>query len=372
MKSYFGFIASLLFIGLCFLCVNLEAQNTGLQKNELYYAGVTSDNSQQNKLLSHSYYPFLDTLYSFPTPSSFPLGLAWDGQYFWNCDSDSRLLYKLTANGSVVTTFQYPSSSEFSDMTWDGTYLWAADEISATLYKIDSNTGLALEQFNLPSLGDPDPNGWGLAWDGQYLWHSEYGDSARIYKINPQNGEVISSFVPSSHSLLGIAWAEGNLYGIGIAEALIYKFDPSTGEVLDSSYWEIPYPLGLVWDGQNFWNVSSSISFGGKARIYEVSNSIISSVDNSTIIPHNFFLMQNYPNPFNPTTSIDYQIKENGFVSLKVYDMLGNEVASLVNETQSAGQYSVVFNAGSLASGIYFYSLRENNLTQIRKMSLLK
>lgn len=83
-------------------------------------------------------------------------------------------------------------------------------------------------------------------------------------------------------------------------------------------------------------------------------------------------LSQNYPNPFNPTTSINYQIKEKGFVSLKVYDMLGKEVADLVNETKDEGQYSVAFNAINLPSGVYIYSLRVNDFVQNNKMTLLK
>jgi hypothetical protein len=87
---------------------------------------------------------------------------------------------------------------------------------------------------------------------------------------------------------------------------------------------------------------------------------------------YSYELGQNYPNPFNPTTSINYQIKEKGFVSLKVYDMLGKEVANLVSETQDEGQYSVVFNANNLPSGVYVYSLRVNDFVQNNKMTLLK
>jgi hypothetical protein len=95
-------------------------------------------------------------------------------------------------------------------------------------------------------------------------------------------------------------------------------------------------------------------------------------VNNPTDIVYNYELSQNYPNPFNPVTSINYQIKEKGFVSLKVFDMLGKEVANLVSETQDEGHYSVVFNASSLPSGVYIYSLRVNDFVQNNKMTLLK
>lgn len=96
------------------------------------------------------------------------------------------------------------------------------------------------------------------------------------------------------------------------------------------------------------------------------------SANNPTEVVYDYELSQNYPNPFNPTTTISYQIKEDGFVTLKVYDILGNEVADLVNETQEKGSYSVTFDARNLSSGIYIYSLRVNEFTQIRKMTLLR
>ncbi len=92
----------------------------------------------------------------------------------------------------------------------------------------------------------------------------------------------------------------------------------------------------------------------------------------SPAIVYQYELSSNYPNPFNPTTNINYQVKDKGFVFLKVYDMLGREVASLVNETQDAGKYSVIFNAANLPSGVYIYSLRVNDFVQNNKMTLVK
>jgi hypothetical protein len=90
------------------------------------------------------------------------------------------------------------------------------------------------------------------------------------------------------------------------------------------------------------------------------------------IIANNFNLEQNYPNPFNPSTTINYTIAERSTVSLKVYDVLGNEVANLVNTTQEAGKYDVTFNASGLSSGLYIYTLNTGNFTSSKKMMLLK
>ncbi|NWG28357.1 MAG: T9SS type A sorting domain-containing protein [Ignavibacteriaceae bacterium] len=89
-------------------------------------------------------------------------------------------------------------------------------------------------------------------------------------------------------------------------------------------------------------------------------------------ISYVYTLSQNYPNPFNPTTTISYAIKTAGEVTLKVYDMLGIEIASLVNEIKEAGNYSVEFNAATLPSGIYVYRLTSGNFVDTKKLILLK
>lgn len=91
-----------------------------------------------------------------------------------------------------------------------------------------------------------------------------------------------------------------------------------------------------------------------------------------TNILNSFYLYQNYPNPFNPSTKINYKVGEPGLVLLKVYNVLGIEVATIVNEYKNSGNYSVDFNALNLSSGVYFYSLSVNNFTQTRKMILEK
>jgi agmatine deiminase len=88
--------------------------------------------------------------------------------------------------------------------------------------------------------------------------------------------------------------------------------------------------------------------------------------------PEEFYLSQNYPNPFNPTTKIEFRIADGVFVNLKVYDVLGNEVATLVNEVKPAGSYEVELNAGRLSSGVYIYQLITRNYISTRKMLLLK
>jgi hypothetical protein len=96
------------------------------------------------------------------------------------------------------------------------------------------------------------------------------------------------------------------------------------------------------------------------------------SVETVPGIPEEYSLSQNYPNPFNPSTTISYSIPKSGNLVLKIYNLLGQEVQTLVNQYQPVGNYRVTFDAGSLTSGVYFYSIRSDNFIQVKKMLLVK
>lgn len=96
------------------------------------------------------------------------------------------------------------------------------------------------------------------------------------------------------------------------------------------------------------------------------------SVNEKPISPNEFYLYQNSPNPFNPSTKIKFQLSEIGYVSLKVFDVLGNEVAVLVTEEKLSGKYDIEFDASQIPSGVYFYTLQSGSRSVTRKMILLK
>ncbi|HMS33621.1 MAG TPA: T9SS type A sorting domain-containing protein [Ignavibacteria bacterium] len=102
------------------------------------------------------------------------------------------------------------------------------------------------------------------------------------------------------------------------------------------------------------------------------SNIVIGIYDNTSSIPEGFVLYQNYPNPFNPVTNLEFGIPDLGFVLLKVYDMLGKEVKTLVNENLKAGKYKIEFDGSNLPSGIYFYKIETGNFITTKKMLLIK
>jgi hypothetical protein len=102
---------------------------------------------------------------------------------------------------------------------------------------------------------------------------------------------------------------------------------------------------------------------------FEYSNEVAVVSGNK---PDLYALSQNYPNPFNPVTTIDFQVPVTSSVLLEVFDMLGNKIATLVNQEKPAGIYSVDFNASSLSSGVYFYVFSAGNYVDVKKLTVLK
>jgi photosystem II stability/assembly factor-like uncharacterized protein len=125
--------------------------------------------------------------------------------------------------------------------------------------------------------------------------------------------------------------------------------------------------LSLLCDSSDYLYVAT-MSTG----VYRSTLPTTSMEEDGIALIRTYKLNQNYPNPFNPATTITYQIPQTGFVSLKVYDILGREVATLVNEEKLAGSYEVQFEGSGLTSGIYFYQLKAGEYSETKKMSLLR
>jgi len=141
---------------------------------------------------------------------------------------------------------------------------------------------------------------------------------------------------------------------------------------------DIPQTIDLdpLWDADSL-NVVVFVQSIGSKTVYQsetisYQTLIVSVNDESNNIPGKFILEQNYPNPFNPATTIKYLIPFAEFVTIKVYDMLGNEIAILVNEEKPVGTYEVSFDAKGLSSGFYFYKLQSGSFVKTKKMLLLK
>jgi hypothetical protein len=130
----------------------------------------------------------------------------------------------------------------------------------------------------------------------------------------------------------------------------------------------------LVWqeDPEPGSHIADGAPVSRSKQVFSRRRVIWNSADENNQKPYEFFLHQNYPNPFNPTTQIGFRIADYGLVSLKVYDVLGREVATLVNEVKELGQYEVQFDANNLSSGVYFYRLTSGNVSATQKLVLMK
>ncbi len=125
-------------------------------------------------------------------------------------------------------------------------------------------------------------------------------------------------------------------------------------------------------DSQTGWAVIEPYALLGNSTFAKYVEAEPTSVENDAISPAKYSLSQNYPNPFNPSTTISYSIPKQSNVQLKVHDLLGNEVATLVDEYKNGGNYSVSFDAGELSSGLYFYTLKTNDFNETKKMLIVK
>ena len=134
----------------------------------------------------------------------------------------------------------------------------------------------------------------------------------------------------------------------------------------------------IVKVGNKFSNVTGILYFSnGRYKVTPRTNTDFAGFNPTTVrrdnvIAKEFALEQNFPNPFNPSTTLRYSIPREGMVTLKVYNIIGQEVATLVNEYQSNGVYSVKFDASKLSSGMYLYRITSGNFSQVKKMMLLK
>jgi photosystem II stability/assembly factor-like uncharacterized protein len=119
--------------------------------------------------------------------------------------------------------------------------------------------------------------------------------------------------------------------------------------------------------------VRNTTSDGGSSTsIFMVSSEPLAADDSENPVPSYYSLEQNYPNPFNPSTKINYSVPRLGLVTIKVFDLLGREVSTLVNEEKNSGNYEVDFNGIGLPSGVYFYKLTSGNFSETKKLVLLK
>jgi hypothetical protein len=198
----------------------------------------------------------------------------------------------------------------------------------------------------------------GQTWN-EYIIYPDYFDGARNAYDADIDGDGDPDVVVTAYHADKVVWFENHLPDDWewhtIDESLDGANDLCTADV----------------DGDGKLDVIATGRIAYDLIWYE--NVIIDNVEPlSDILPASYDLLQNYPNPFNPTTKINYQIPELSFVTIKVFDVLGNEIETLVNEEKPTGTYEITWYAGSLPSGIYFYRIQTGSFIETKKMILMK
>ena len=296
---------------------------------------------------------------SFPTPSTTPFGLEWVNGCLWNSDRASRLIYKIDpVTQSAIQSF-HPDTPDPAGLGWDGNRLFCADWSKGNISTIDTTTGTALNSFM-----SPDSSPFGLTWDGTSLWCSEV-TAHKIYQLDPNTGVPISNLTLPG-PVFGIAWIPPDIWAVVNSDQIV-RCNPTTGQVLNSFIPPTPSMRGLAWGGQYLWACSN-----GTDKIYKFTINFTEVRELRGEIPARYLLYQNYPNPFNPITTIHFRIPESGYITLKVYNLLGVEIETLVSGQHLAGEYEVNWDAKGLASGTYLCRLQAENFSETKRLILMQ
>ena len=306
------------------------------------------------------------------------LSLAADGNNLFAI-SNKRSIYKSTDGGetwvetvinytgnfngtSAIVSFAASGNTYLATLEGDGAIIstdaglnWTLKNSTSSIdwiYKINNDIwGFTLfagiYKYNLST----------NEWENNFLPGSFY----KPISIATNGTQLISSFSGFltsdtryySSNNNGTSWSELTTETIGLGNKILSPY----ALAVNSSYYFAAY-----------WRTVSGTITSSVYRLPLTTTSLTSEKS----IPNSYHLSQNYPNPFNPSTTISWQLAASSFVTLKVHNVLGKEVAALVNEEVQAGMHSVNFDASHLSSGIYFYTLKTNSFMQTKKMILLR
>jgi len=315
----------------------------------------------------------ISTYTAFKVVNVFTGGVRYSGII----SNGNQQTFGISGNGNIITTSNL--RGYLYVYQWNGsTYnlLWQFQEPPGTYYNWITSED--------------------VSYDGQYiaigtlnfLSSSSYDGKVRYFKVSNGStpiwtfsgiGDEVQSVNISKNGKIVVAASWGSLT-TPKEDILFFRGDPGNGvPIFGINTPGSPFVCSISADG------TSSIA-GGKAvhartmgyggTLYNVyvdtSQGASGILHHNETIPYSYSLYQNYPNPFNPVTNIELDIPKTSFTTLKVYDINGKEIATLINEELSAGRYKVTFDASIYSSGMYFYKLTSGTFSQTRKMILIK
>lgn len=274
------------------------------------------------------------------------------GNYFEFTYEEASIVFRYSAkveSDTIINGFKYQKFKYFNKPPFgDRVVYYYFDTLTLNLYSctdvicIDTNNNSLIIGYNLPI---------GYTWNDCLL------------------GDYFRSYISGTGITSGYLNDPAPLKYVG-------RIDTVGGEFQDIVIFSFVEKFGMAHQ------VGSGGVFTNGLYIRKLEGAIIEGVTYGEIlldihqfsseIPDGFSLKQNYPNPFNPSTFIKFSIPKSSFVSLKIYNQLGKEISTLLNEKKSAGSYQYVFNANDISSGIYYYTLQADGFTGTKRMILLK
>jgi DNA-binding beta-propeller fold protein YncE len=270
-------------------------------------------------------------------------------------------------DSTIIKTINVPGSDYLGHIALDSSsYVYVGDWSVKRLFKINlsnDNVSTLATLVEIPS---------GIYYEelNNRLIFLPFIDNAPLLAVSLPDG-IISTIRTTNINAPDALCRDsiGNCYISSFTENVIYRFNigfSGDPEIISTGH---NGPSGLGYNSRD--NILGVTNYeGNRIDLIDLETTDVEYEKSST--PGGFQLEQNYPNPFNPSTTISYSIPKKDFVSLKVYDVLGNEIATLIEEEKPAGKYEIEFNAVELTSGIYFYRIITGSFVETKSMILLK
>ena len=318
------------------------------------------------------------------TDTSINLSLKNNTTYYWRIetkDKDGREYWSLiwnfkTINPLVISSLKYPSDN-LKDVDQPVTFKWSF-ALRATYYRLQISTDSLFSDliYDDSTIKDTLKSINSLISSTKYYWRVQTiipgGEThwSQTWSFTTSSAEVISSLLlPLNNSVeiprtIELKWKKDPF-------AVSYELQIST----DSLFNQISFDFQNLQDTSlTIDSLKYSCKYYWHIKTVSSKGEYLSPVWNFTTesFPTEFKLYQNYPNPFNPNTKIKYDLPKAGRVTLKIYDLLGREVTTLVNEEKPAGKYEIKFKRKNFPSGVYFYKLQTDDYSSVKKMILVK
>jgi hypothetical protein len=206
--------------------------------------------------------------------------------------------------------------------------------------------------------------------DSVFLYQASMKREVLFFNFSKSIGDTISSTINGKDTMDIVLTGKFIMNYFGVSRrAWSFYVNPLRGSV-DIQYTDIVVDsLGIVGRNPVYGDPTSLVGAVINGKTY---GNVVGIHHNVEHISNDFELLQNFPNPFNPTTTISFSLPSRSFVSLKVFDLLGKEVATIISEEMPVGKYSKQWNAANVSSGVYFYRLQAGTFTEIKKLVLLR